>query len=185
MLVKRWMVVVLALAAMVPALIKSRLGSRGASRTAFYAVEPGKITVRVAGNVRYPGVYQVSANIMTTGAILLAEPVGCKVNHVLNTSDLSPLVSGSILRVSGAKGDSVDISVGSMPTSERIILGLPLDITTMTAADFDRLPGIGPVLAARIVAFRQINGGNLRPDQLRFVKGIGLKKYAVLEKYFN
>ena len=72
-----------------------------------------------------------------------------------------------------------------MSTPERIILGLPLDITTMTAADFDRLPGIGPVLAARIVTFRQINGGNMRPDQLRFVKGIGLKKYAVLEKYFN
>lgn len=182
---ERLIVLMLALAVMVPAVVKSRLGAHGASRTAFFDPSSQKITVRIEGDVRHPGIYSFSANIMTNGAIALAEPARWQANPVLKTGALSPLASGSVLRVSRMRDDSFVISVGSMSTAERVILGLPLDINGMDAADFDRLPGIGPVLAARIVEFRQYNGGKMRPDQLMSVKGIGLKKYAVLEKYFN
>ena len=182
---ERLIVLMLALAVMVPAVVKSRLSAHGASRTAFFDPSPQKITVRIEGDVRHPGIYSFSANIMTNSAIALAEPVRWQANPVLKTGALSPLASGSSLRVSRILGDSFTISVGSMSTAERVILGLPLDVNGMDAADFDRLPGIGSVLAARIVEFRQYNGGKMRPDQLMSVKGIGLKKYAVLEKYFN
>jgi len=51
--------------------------------------------------------------------------------------------------------------------------GAPVDLNTATVAEFDALPGIGPVLAARIVAWRQQNGRFNTVDDLSQVSGIG------------
>jgi competence protein ComEA len=48
-----------------------------------------------------------------------------------------------------------------------------LDLNTATAAELDRLPGIGPVLAARIVEHRRRNGPFRSADELLTVPGIG------------
>ncbi|MCK4249187.1 MAG: helix-hairpin-helix domain-containing protein [Candidatus Omnitrophica bacterium] len=45
------------------------------------------------------------------------------------------------------------------------------------------LPGIGPVLAGRIVQYRKINGPYQKPDQLMDVSGIGPKKFEQIKKY--
>jgi competence protein ComEA len=71
-----------------------------------------------------------------------------------------------------------------MPVPERMVLGIPLDISVMSEADFDRLPGIGPALARRIVEYRQNNGGILRVEDLAAVQGIGEKKFNKLRAYF-
>jgi competence ComEA-like helix-hairpin-helix protein len=49
----------------------------------------------------------------------------------------------------------------------------PIDINAANAEQLTRLPGIGPVIAARIVEYRQNNGYFIRLDQLTEVKGIG------------
>ncbi len=51
--------------------------------------------------------------------------------------------------------------------------GEKLNINTATAAQLQNLPGIGPVLANRIVAFRQENGDFTTTEQLLLVKGVG------------
>jgi competence protein ComEA len=48
-----------------------------------------------------------------------------------------------------------------------------LDLNTATAAQLDELPGVGPVLAGRVVAWRQANGGFKQVDDLGEVQGIG------------
>lgn len=55
-----------------------------------------------------------------------------------------------------------------------------LDLNAATEADLVRLPGIGPVMAKRIVEYRQAHGSFKRLDDLRQVKGIGVKTYAKL-----
>jgi len=52
-----------------------------------------------------------------------------------------------------------------------------LDLNRATEQDIEALPGIGPVLAERIVEYRQSRGGFRNVEQLRNVKGIGKKKY--------
>jgi competence protein ComEA len=47
--------------------------------------------------------------------------------------------------------------------------------------DFDGLPGIGPVLAQRIVDWRTEHGRFASVDQLQEVSGIGNAKYSSLK----
>ena len=49
----------------------------------------------------------------------------------------------------------------------------PVDLNAATVEQFDALPGVGPVMAAAIVAWRQANGKFTSVDQLGEVDGIG------------
>ena len=48
-----------------------------------------------------------------------------------------------------------------------------LDLNRAGAAELDALPGIGPVLARRIVEFRRQHGPFRRVEELRAVRGVG------------
>ena len=57
-----------------------------------------------------------------------------------------------------------------------------LDLNTATAGDLDGLPGIGPVLAQRIVDWRTEHDRFGSVDQLREVTGIGEAKFEDLRE---
>ena len=52
----------------------------------------------------------------------------------------------------------------------------PIDLNRADVADLQGLPGVGPALAERIVAYREAEGPFRNVDQLTEVKGIGSKK---------
>lgn len=52
----------------------------------------------------------------------------------------------------------------------------PVDLNRATASDLVRLPGIGPVLAARILETRETAGPFASPDDLRRVRGVSRAK---------
>lgn len=52
-----------------------------------------------------------------------------------------------------------------------------LDLNRATVGELEALPGIGAVLAQRVIEFRTSAGGFRRIDDLREVKGIGSKKF--------
>lgn len=180
----RLVYVLLVLAVTVPTLIKSRPGFHETPAPAFSVCSSGRITVSVDGEIRHPGVYTVSANSLANGVILLAEPLWIPETLEFSRNGRQRLNNGSALHVIHRSNNSHVVSIGSIPTAQRMILGIPLDIQSMNADDFDRLPAIGPVLAERIVMYRQQNGGKLAVSDLLSVEGIGEKKYSVLKKYF-
>nr|BEK65859.1 hypothetical protein KPHV_30860 [Kitasatospora purpeofusca] len=57
----------------------------------------------------------------------------------------------------------------------------PVSLNRATLEQLDTLPGVGPTLAQRIIAFRASHGGAFRSlDQLRQVSGVGERIYAEL-----
>ena len=56
-----------------------------------------------------------------------------------------------------------------------------VDVNRAGAPELDRLPGIGPVLARRIVEHRERNGPFRSIEELRAVRGIGPSLIARLE----
>lgn len=51
----------------------------------------------------------------------------------------------------------------------------PVDLNRATAAELEKLPGIGPALAARIVAWRETHGPFKTVEDLLAIPGIGPK----------
>ncbi len=60
-----------------------------------------------------------------------------------------------------------------------------VSVNLATAEELERLPGIGPVLARRIVEDRARNGQYTRPEDLLRVKGIGRKTLDKLRPYLQ
>jgi len=58
-----------------------------------------------------------------------------------------------------------------------------VNINTASAAELERLPGVGPSLAARIVAHREENGTFRAVEDLMLVRGIGEKSFEKLAPY--
>jgi competence protein ComEA len=57
----------------------------------------------------------------------------------------------------------------------------PVNLNTATPSQLDTLPGIGPKVAARIVEYRQKNGGFKKVEELMNVQGIGEKLFLKLK----
>ena len=67
-------------------------------------------------------------------------------------------------------------------TPETVAVTFPIDINRADAEQLTALPGIGKVLAGRIIAYREENGSFLSTQELQNVEGIGEKRLdAILE----
>jgi competence ComEA-like helix-hairpin-helix protein len=89
-----------------------------------------------------------------------------------------------------ASGSRVEVTAGggyhlaSMSGAQLLTLGLPIDLNRASAEDLEAVPGIGPVLARRIVAYRQAHGAFKSVDELgEKVSGFGAKKVAKIKPY--
>jgi comEA protein len=60
-----------------------------------------------------------------------------------------------------------------------------ININTATALELTTLPGIGDVLAARIVAYREENGAFQSIDEIDNVEGIGDARFEQIKDYIT
>ena len=130
-----------------------------------------EIFVDVTGAVNNPGVYTLSARARVIDAIKAA-------GDSAPGADLSTINLARVL----ADGEQVyvdsTISTPSKSKSLRASPAGPLNINRATASQFDALDGIGPVIAARIIAYRKSNGPFTTIEELQKVSGIGAAKFA-------
>jgi len=147
---------------------------------------PAPIQVHVVGAVRRPGVYTLppesrlfqavaAAGGMTEDAdqerINLAERIydGQQV-YVPRRGTPIPPSPTPMTAASNSRG-------GQQPAG----ITQKININTATAAELETLPGIGPVYAERIIAYRQEHGPFKDPAEIKKVKGIGQARYEQLK----
>jgi len=70
--------------------------------------------------------------------------------------------------------------------SEKKVLNGTISFNKASLAQLQRVPGVGPVMAERLMTFRSEKGGKVHDFQeFLAVKGIGAKKLEFLKKYFT
>jgi comEA protein len=67
------------------------------------------------------------------------------------------------------------------PKAAAATLSTPLNLNTATAAQLEKLPGVGARTAQLIVEHRQKNGGFKKVEELMNIKGIGEKSFLKLK----
>ena len=66
---------------------------------------------------------------------------------------------------------------------QEVLVEKSVNINTATLEELDKLPGVGPVIAQRIIDYREQNNGFYDVQELMDVSGIGEKTFAKLEPY--
>ena len=133
------------------------------------------LVVHVAGAVRRPGLVQLRAGARVADAVAAAG--GAARNAELASVNLArPVVDGEQLVVL-ARGEGPAVAMppaAGGPASS----GAPIDLNSATLEQLDTLPGVGPVLAQRILDWRAEHGRFGSTDELREVSGIGEATFA-------
>lgn len=68
---------------------------------------------------------------------------------------------------------------------QEVLVEKSVNINTATLEELDKLPGVGPVIAQRIIDYREQNNGFYDVQELMDVSGIGEKTFAKLEPYIT
>jgi len=56
-----------------------------------------------------------------------------------------------------------------------------INLNSASAAELEKLPGVGPAMATRILEYRQKSGGFKKIEELMNVKGIGEKSFLKMK----
>ncbi len=144
----------------------------------------GAAVVHVAGAVRRPGVYRMRAGARVDDAVRRAG--GATGRADLGQVNLAAKVQdGRQVLVpervpAGAGGGGVGAAGGGGGTADAP--GQPLNLNTATLEQLETLPGIGPALAAEILATREERGGFGSVEELGEVPGIGEGRLAAMRE---
>ena len=139
------------------------------------AVTPTAATIVVdgGGRVRHPGLVTLPLGARVADAIDAAG--GALRAADIALIDLAAHVTDGQLLLIGVPGAAAVGGTNAGGSSG------PVDLNTATVEQLDALPGVGPVLAQRIVAWREAHGGFRTVDDLQQVPGIGARKFSDLK----
>ena len=125
------------------------------------AEEPAPIYVHVAGCVQVPGMYQLSAGARVAEAIQAAG--GFTPEAQTESVNLAPAATAGEVDASAASGSGL------------------VNINTADEEELQKVSGIGPSKAAKIVAYRKEHGSFASIEDLTQVSGIGEKTLASIK----
>jgi competence protein ComEA len=168
------------------------------------AVTAEEVVVHVAGAVASPGLYRLPGGARVADALAAAGgPLGDAALERLNLARAladgeqllvptqAEVAAGAAVGGGAGAGNGVgDGAPSNAGPGAAVAPGAPsavrpdgtLDLNLATAADLDTLPGIGPVLAQRIIDHRDAAGGFATVGDLRDVPGIGEKRFQELSQ---
>lgn len=151
------------------------------------------LVVHVLGAVRKPGLVSLASGSRVQdaldaaggltgradpGQLNLAQPVADG-QQILVGTKAKP--SGQVRDGSNGAGAGSGSAAGSSGGGGGAVgAGQPTNLNTASQAQLEELPGVGPVMAGKIIAWRTEHGRFSRVEELQEIDGVGPKTYAKL-----
>ncbi len=139
-----------------------------------------EIVVWIGGAVATPGVYTLPAGARLNEAIeraggLTGSADTGSLNMAERIDDEARIEIPDVTHSVELPDNGSPIAIPAAPTKAIVTADTRIDINTADAATLESLPGIGPVLAVRIVEYRTQNGPFERIEELAGVNGVSSK----------
>lgn len=144
-----------------------------------------KIVIDIAGGILNPGVYRLDAGAIVEDAI----EIGGGLSNRADMTEIAHSINRAALVENHSKiyipqvGDNkiVYLNPSSTSTGSSSSSLKSTNLNTATNAELEALPGIGEVLAQRIIDYRLTSGKFTNVDDLKNVPGIGDKLFAQIQ----
>lgn len=145
---------------------------------------PPPLVVQVSGAVVNPGIYQLPPGSRLADAIQAA-------------GGALPSANALALNLARLVEDGQDVRVPTLAPSPSRVLATAtskatntpyspfININTASQAELESLPGIGPVLAQRIIAFRQKHGDFDTIEDVKEVYGVTAETFEMIEDFIS
>lgn len=138
-----------------------------------------KVKIDIAGEVIKPGVYELNNGDRIIDILVMAGGLGVNADREWvekNLNQAEKLVDGQKIYIPKV-GEEIKIDNKVLGIRESKIIRL----NTATIEDLDKLTGIGPAIANRIIDYRTKNGGFKDINELKLVSGIGDKLFEKIK----
>jgi len=136
------------------------------------------VVVDVVGAVARPGLYRLPQGSRVADAVARAGGLTRRAERVA-VNLAAPVADGQQVLVA-ARGSPAG-AAGTVGSGGGSGMSSPVSLSTATAEQLDTLPGVGPVTAQKIVAYRQQHGPFTSVEALDAIPGIGPARIADLK----
>lgn len=144
-----------------------------------------KVMIDMGGAVVKPGIYQLTAGSRVNEVLIAAGGLAAEADRdwVAKNLNLARMVTDGEKIFIPEKNSKVLGSQTLLQAQDDVAKAQDdiININTASAEELDKLPGIGPAMAGRIIDYRQTNGGFRNVEEIKLVKGIGEKMYVGLK----
>ncbi len=137
------------------------------------------LIIHVCGAVLEPGVIKLKEGDRVVDALNLAG--GAAEDASLDALNLAAKLSDGQRVYVPRQGEQVTQEMMSSTAGSGSEQASLVSINSADATELESLPGVGPVLAQRIIEYRESEGGFSSAEQLRRVEGIGPKKFEQIK----
>lgn len=151
----------------------------------------GKVYVDISGEVKKPGVYEVSSDSRIFEVIEKAGGLTGKADTgAINQAEL--VKDGQKIVIS-RKGDNRNVSGSNMADTSSRSTGEShngtaqgkININSADVNELQKIHGVGPATAEKIIKFRSSNGNFRVIEDLKKVNGIGNKTFEKIKDYIT
>jgi competence protein ComEA len=141
------------------------------------------ITIELNGEVNRPGLISYSQPTMIQQVI--QDAGGLLINQILSSKEGARILDRDTALTVMSKDHGILILQDPLSAKALWVLGRPIPLNRAAVEDLDRLPGIGPGLAQRIVEYRERRRGFSSLEELMVVNGIKEKTFEKIKGYLT